>query len=152
MISGLLPNGNIRTDTIGDRMFELHGSEWPEADLDRLWILKIDGFGLKVADLRSKFLGGSSERSRKQWDLCVSYLATDDPPPITEFLTSRPPAGLLGPFSGVRFYLFAPALRRSQATPSRAASWRAAADGSGTNIQPAATGSKLVPVKSVFAL
>jgi NTE family protein len=33
MISGLLPNGNIRTDTIGDRMFELHGSKWPEADL-----------------------------------------------------------------------------------------------------------------------
>ncbi len=33
LISGLLPNGNIRTDTIGDRMFELHGSEWPEQDL-----------------------------------------------------------------------------------------------------------------------
>jgi NTE family protein len=33
MVSGLLPNGNIRTDTIGDRMFELHGSKWPEADL-----------------------------------------------------------------------------------------------------------------------
>ncbi len=33
IISGLLPNGNIRTDTIGDRMFELHGSEWPEDDL-----------------------------------------------------------------------------------------------------------------------
>ena len=33
MISGLLPNGNIRTDTIGDRMFELHGSKWPDADL-----------------------------------------------------------------------------------------------------------------------
>jgi NTE family protein len=33
IISGLLPNGNIRTDTIGDRMFELHGSKWPDADL-----------------------------------------------------------------------------------------------------------------------
>ncbi|MDW3176566.1 MAG: patatin-like phospholipase family protein [Acidimicrobiia bacterium] len=33
LISGLLPNGNIRTDTIGDRMFELHGSDWPEEDL-----------------------------------------------------------------------------------------------------------------------
>ena len=33
MVSGLLPNGNIRTDTIGDRMFELHGSKWPDADL-----------------------------------------------------------------------------------------------------------------------
>lgn len=33
LISGLLPNGNIRTDTIGDRMFELHGSNWPEQDL-----------------------------------------------------------------------------------------------------------------------
>lgn len=33
ILSGLLPNGNIRTDTIGDRMFELHGSRWPETDL-----------------------------------------------------------------------------------------------------------------------
>lgn len=33
LISGLLPNGNIRTDTIGDRMFELHEGEWPKDDL-----------------------------------------------------------------------------------------------------------------------
>lgn len=33
ILSGLLPNGNIRTDTIGDRMFELHGSRWPNTDL-----------------------------------------------------------------------------------------------------------------------
>lgn len=33
IVSGLLPNGNVRTDTIGDRMFELHGSEWPTDDL-----------------------------------------------------------------------------------------------------------------------
>ncbi len=33
LVSGLLPNGNIRTDTIGDRMIELHGDEWPEQEL-----------------------------------------------------------------------------------------------------------------------
>ncbi len=33
LVSGLLPNGNIRTDTIGDRMFDLHGDEWPEHEL-----------------------------------------------------------------------------------------------------------------------
>lgn len=33
LISGLLPNGNIRTDTMGDRMFELHGSDWPDKEL-----------------------------------------------------------------------------------------------------------------------
>ncbi len=27
--------------------------EWPETDLDRLWIFKLEGFGWKVADLRS---------------------------------------------------------------------------------------------------
>lgn len=33
LVSGLLPNGNIRTDTIGDRMIELHGNDWPEREL-----------------------------------------------------------------------------------------------------------------------
>jgi NTE family protein len=33
IVSGLLPNGNVRTDTLGDRMFELHGSDWPSKDL-----------------------------------------------------------------------------------------------------------------------
>lgn len=33
LLSGLIPNGNIRTDTIGDRMIELHGHEWPEKEL-----------------------------------------------------------------------------------------------------------------------
>ncbi len=33
LVSGLLPNGNIRTDTIGDRMIELHGTEWPDKEL-----------------------------------------------------------------------------------------------------------------------
>lgn len=33
LVSGLLPNGNIRTDTIGDRMIELHGTEWPDGEL-----------------------------------------------------------------------------------------------------------------------
>jgi len=38
VVSGILPNGNIRTDTIGDRMIELHGTSWPEA---RLWITTV---------------------------------------------------------------------------------------------------------------
>lgn len=33
LVSGLLPNGNIRTDTIGDRMIGLHGDDWPEEEL-----------------------------------------------------------------------------------------------------------------------
>lgn len=33
LVSGLLPNGNIRTDTIGDRMIELHGDAWPAEEL-----------------------------------------------------------------------------------------------------------------------
>lgn len=33
LVSGLLPNGNIRTDTIGDRMIDLHGDAWPEKEL-----------------------------------------------------------------------------------------------------------------------
>ncbi len=33
LVSGLLPNGNIRTDTIGDRMIDLHGDAWPEEEL-----------------------------------------------------------------------------------------------------------------------
>ncbi|MFT7476285.1 MAG: NTE family protein [Verrucomicrobiales bacterium] len=33
IVSGLLPNGNIRTDTIGDRMIELHGTSWPDREL-----------------------------------------------------------------------------------------------------------------------
>ncbi|MGI9607498.1 MAG: patatin-like phospholipase family protein [Acidimicrobiales bacterium] len=33
IVSGLIPPGNIRTDTIGDRMIELHGSSWPEEEL-----------------------------------------------------------------------------------------------------------------------
>ena len=33
LVSGLLPNGNIRTDTIGDRMIELHGTKWPDGEL-----------------------------------------------------------------------------------------------------------------------
>ncbi len=33
LVSGLIPNGNIRTDSIGDRMIELHGTEWPEKEL-----------------------------------------------------------------------------------------------------------------------
>ncbi len=33
LVSGLIPNGNIRTDTIGDRMIELHGTEWPDDEL-----------------------------------------------------------------------------------------------------------------------
>ena len=28
--------------------------KWSDADLDRLWILKLEGFGWKVADLRNK--------------------------------------------------------------------------------------------------
>lgn len=35
IVSGMLPNGNVRTDTIGDRMIELHGTEWPD---ESLWI------------------------------------------------------------------------------------------------------------------
>lgn len=33
LVSGLLPNGNIRTDTIGDRMIDLHGNDWPADEL-----------------------------------------------------------------------------------------------------------------------
>lgn len=33
LVSGLIPNGNIRTDTIGDRMIGLHGNDWPEREL-----------------------------------------------------------------------------------------------------------------------
>lgn len=33
LVSGLIPNGNIRTDTIGDRMIDLHGTEWPKDEL-----------------------------------------------------------------------------------------------------------------------
>ena len=33
IVSGLIPNGNIRTDTIGDRMIELHGTSWPDREL-----------------------------------------------------------------------------------------------------------------------
>jgi len=33
LVSGLIPNGNIRTDTIGDRMIDLHGTEWPTDEL-----------------------------------------------------------------------------------------------------------------------
>lgn len=33
VVSGLLPNGNVRTDTIGDRMIELHGTDWPTQEL-----------------------------------------------------------------------------------------------------------------------
>jgi len=33
LVSGLLPNGNIRTDTIGDRMIDMHGTDWPDDDL-----------------------------------------------------------------------------------------------------------------------
>ncbi len=33
LVSGLIPNGNIRTDSIGDRMIELHGTQWPEKEL-----------------------------------------------------------------------------------------------------------------------
>ena len=33
LVSGLIPNGNIRTDSIGDRMIELHGTHWPEKEL-----------------------------------------------------------------------------------------------------------------------
>lgn len=55
MISGLLPNGNIRTDTIGDRMFELHGTEWPKADLFITTVRLQDGervvFGLDRTDI-----------------------------------------------------------------------------------------------------
>ena len=38
IVSGLLPNGNVRTDTIGDRMIDLHGDEWPDRDL---WITTV---------------------------------------------------------------------------------------------------------------
>ena len=55
LISGLLPNGNIRTDTIGDRMFELHGSEWPDDDLYIATVRLHDGervvFGLDRTDI-----------------------------------------------------------------------------------------------------
>ncbi len=33
VVSGLLPPGNIRTDTLGDRMIELHGTDWPDDEL-----------------------------------------------------------------------------------------------------------------------
>ena len=33
LISGLFPAGRVRTDTIGDRMIELHGQDWPEQEL-----------------------------------------------------------------------------------------------------------------------
>ncbi len=38
IVSGLLPPGNIRTDSLGDRMIELHGDTWPEQDL---WITAV---------------------------------------------------------------------------------------------------------------
>ena len=38
VVSGLLPNGRIRTDMIGDRMIALHGDAWPEQDL---WITTV---------------------------------------------------------------------------------------------------------------
>ena len=38
IVSGMLPNGNVRTDTIGDRMIELHGTEWPD---ESLWITTV---------------------------------------------------------------------------------------------------------------
>jgi len=33
VVSGLLPNGNIRTDMLGDRMIAMHGTAWPDDDL-----------------------------------------------------------------------------------------------------------------------
>ena len=33
VVSGLLPNGAIRTDALGDRMIELHGGDWPDREL-----------------------------------------------------------------------------------------------------------------------
>lgn len=33
LVSGLIPNGAIRTDTLGDRMIELHGTDWPDDEL-----------------------------------------------------------------------------------------------------------------------
>jgi NTE family protein len=55
LICGLLPNGNIRTDTIGDRMFELHGGDWPEQDLYIATVRLHDGervvFGLDRTDI-----------------------------------------------------------------------------------------------------
>ncbi len=38
VVSGALPNGNVRTDTIGDRMIELHGETWPDRDL---WVTTV---------------------------------------------------------------------------------------------------------------
>lgn len=38
VVSGLLPNGNVRTDTIGDRMIELHGTQWPD---EKLWVTSV---------------------------------------------------------------------------------------------------------------
>lgn len=55
LICGLLPNGNIRTDTIGDRMFELHAGNWPEQDLYIAAVRLHDGervvFGLDRTDI-----------------------------------------------------------------------------------------------------
>ncbi len=55
VVSGLLPNGNVRTDTIGDRMIELHPNGWPEEELLIPTVRLSDGervvFGLDRTDV-----------------------------------------------------------------------------------------------------
>ncbi len=55
ILSGLAPPGRIRSDTLGDRMIELHGSDWPDEDLYITTVRLHDGervvFGLDRTDI-----------------------------------------------------------------------------------------------------
>lgn len=55
LLSGLAPPGNVRTDSIGDRLIELHGDEWPDEDLYITTVRVEDGqrvvFGLDRTDV-----------------------------------------------------------------------------------------------------
>ncbi len=55
LVTGLAPPGNVRTDSMGDRMIELHGHTWPEQPLYVTTVRIDDGervvFGLDRTDV-----------------------------------------------------------------------------------------------------
>jgi len=55
LVTGLAPPGNVRTDSMGDRMIELHGHEWPDELLYVATVRVDDGarvvFGLDRTDV-----------------------------------------------------------------------------------------------------
>lgn len=64
IVSGLLPAGSVRTDTMGDRMIELHGLEWPEAELQISAVRLSDGERVMFGSDRSDIdLGTAVEAS-----------------------------------------------------------------------------------------